>query len=151
MNKWKSVIGVVSLTLALSCSDDRIYENFYSFETHSWSDADTATFDLSQVTDAGRQRLIAIKYSEEYPFSNCYIRVISRDSIGTVLDNTLLNTPLFESKSGQPMGKGFGNSFTKYDTLPFEIPEHTKQVQFIQYMRQEHLPGIEAVGLKIVK
>jgi hypothetical protein len=59
--------------------------------------------------------------------------------------------PLFDSKSGKPKGNGFGNSFTFYDTLPFPISANTSELIYLQYMRQENLPGIEAVGLKILK
>jgi gliding motility-associated lipoprotein GldH len=151
MNKWKGSLGILCLTLAFSCSQDRVFEDFYSFDSQSWSEKDTATFDLKEIKEKNGQKLIAVRYSEEYPFSNCYIRVISRDTTGIILDNKLVNVPLFDSKSGRPMGKGFGNTFMLYDTLPFEISEHTSEVRFIQYMRQESLPGLEAVGLKILK
>lgn len=151
MDKWKASLGILLLTLAFSCSQDRVFEEFYSFSSQSWTENDTATFVLKEIKEKNGQKLIAIRYSEEYPFSNCYIRVVSRDSMGTVLDNKLVNVPLFDSKSGRPMGKGFGNTFTLYDTLPFEISERASEVRFIQYMRQENLPGLEAVGLKILK
>ncbi len=150
MSNWKRFLGVLVLPLAFACGGDRAFEEFYSFEGHTWSEKDTAVFDLNDVETAG-QKLIAIRYSEEYPFSNCYVRVVSSDSLGAVLDNTLINVPLFDSKSGKPMGKGFGNSFTRYDTLPMEFPSATSQVKLIQYMRQEHLAGLDAIGIKILK
>ncbi|GAA0881078.1 hypothetical protein GCM10009119_40480 [Algoriphagus jejuensis] len=151
MTKWRGLIGILFLALSFSCSGDRVFEEFYAFDSHSWHEKDTAVFMLNEMTEKTGQKLIGIKYSEEYPFSNCYIRVISSDTTGMVLDNVLINVPLFNSKSGQPMGSGFGNTFTRYDTLPFELSEQTSEVRFIQYMRQEHLPGLDAVGLKILK
>ncbi len=142
---------MLSLTLACSCSGDRVFEEFYSFDSRSWSEKDTATFDLKEIAAKNGKKLIAVRYSEAYPFSNCYIRVVCRDTAGIILDNKLINVPLFDSKSGQPTGKGFGNTFTLYDTLPFEVPEHTREICLVQYMRQERLPGLEAVGLKILK
>jgi len=151
MNKWTFWIGIMTLCLASSCSGDRVYEEFYSFESNAWNEKDSASFDLKALPDKNGPKLIGIRYNEEYPFSNCYIRVISKDTTGAILDNKLINVPLFDSKSGKPKGSGFGNSFTAYDTLPFEVSDQSGELYFIQYMRQESLPGLEAVGLKILK
>ncbi len=151
MNNLKGWLGILFLTFLFSCDGDRVFEEFYSFESNSWSEEDTAAFDLKEVKAMSGKKLIAVRYNEEYPFSNCYIRVISSDTSGLELDNKLINVPLFDLKSGKPMGKGFGNTFTMYDTLPFEVSGNASEVKFIQYMRQENLPGLEAVGLKILK
>lgn len=139
------------LVFSFSCSQDRVFEEFHGFSTNEWNEKDTVTFDLKDLKENRGKELIGFRFNEEYPFSNCYIRVISRDTTGQILDNKLINVPLFDSKSGKPNGGGFGNTFTFYDTLPFELPEQTQEVVFLQYMRQENLPGIEAVGLKILK
>ncbi len=151
MSNWKGLIGMLFLTFAFSCGGDRAFEEFYSFDLQSWSERDTAAFNLKELETRSGKKLIAVRYNEEYPFSNCYIRVISSDSSGLILDNKLINVPLFDSKSGKPIGKGFGNTFTMYDTLPFEIPQNASEVSYVQYMRQDKLPGLEAVGLKILK
>lgn len=151
MSKWKSLIGLVFLTLALSCSEDRAFEEFYSFEQLNWEERDTVKFDLQALEEIEGKKLVGVRFSEEYPYSNCYIRIIGQDTAGNVLDNKLINVPLFDSKTGKPRGKGFGNSFTTYDTLPFELSEQTRKLMFVQYMRQESLPGLEAIGFKILK
>lgn len=151
MNKWRSLVGIIFLTFAFSCSGDRVFEEFSSFSTQSWNEKDTVAFDLKDLKEKQGRKLIGVRFNEEYPFSNCYIRVICRDSSGTILDNKLINVPLFDSKSGQPKGGGFGNTYTLYDTLPFEMSDLTSEVVFLQYMRQDDLPGLEAVGLKILK
>ena len=151
MNKWKSLICFISVPLVFSCSQDRTFEEFHSFELQSWEEKDSVNFDLRGLKEIKGKKLVGVRFSEEYPFSNCYIRIISQDSVGNILDNKLVNVPLFDSKSGKPRGKGFGNSFTTYDTLPFEFSELTSELAFIQYMRLESLPGLEAVGLKIIK
>lgn len=145
------MIGLICLTLAFSCSEDRAFEEFHSFELLRWEEKDTVNFDLQSLKEIKGKKLVGVRFSEEYPFSNCYIRIIGRDTAGNVLDNKLINVPLFDSKSGKPRGKGFGNSYTTYDTLPFKLSEQTRELAFIQYMRQESLPGLEAIGLKILK
>lgn len=151
MNKIISSVFVALLLSSTSCSDDRMYEQFQSFEDASWSEQDSALFDLRELPTLRGKSLISVKYTEDYSYSNCYIRVVARDSSKTVLQNKLLNVPIFESKSGQPLGEGFGNTFTKYDTIPFELPENTNEVVLVQYMRQPELIGIKAVGFKVLK
>jgi gliding motility-associated lipoprotein GldH len=128
-----------------------MYEQFYSFEDISWSEQDSALFDLRELSSLEGKSLIAVKYTEDYSYSNCYIRVVARDSSKKILQNKLLNVPIFDSKSGHPLGEGFGNTFTKYDTIPFDLPVETKEVVLVQYMRQVELPGIKAIGFKLLK
>ncbi len=151
MNKIISSVYVALLLSSASCSDDRMYEQFQSFDDATWSEQDSVLFDLRELSSLRGKSLISVKYTEDYGYSNCYIRVVARDSSKTVLQNKLLNVPIFESKSGQPLGEGFGNTFTKYDTIPFELPDNTKEVVLVQYMRQPELLGIKAVGYKVLK
>jgi gliding motility-associated lipoprotein GldH len=150
MNKGR-FLPMALLALVFSCSGDRVFEEFHSFEQGLWNEKDSIRFDFKSVENRTGQKLVAVKFNENYPFANCYVRIISSDSVGKTLENRLINIPLFDSKTGQPLGKGFGNTFTKYDTLPISIPEQASQVSLVQYMRQEELPGIEAVGFKILK
>lgn len=151
MNRIISSAFVALLLVSASCSDGRMYEQFQSFEDASWSEKDSVLFDLRELPSVKGKSLLAVKYTEDYAYSNCYIRVVARDSSKTILQNKLLNVPIFESKSGQPLGEGFGNTFTKYDTIPFELPDNTKDVVLVQYMRQPELAGIKAVGYKVLK
>jgi gliding motility-associated lipoprotein GldH len=151
MNKWCNLLSLALLPFLLSCTEGRLFEEFHSFESNSWSEKDSVAFDLMDLNQKSGKKLIGVRFNETYPFSNFYVRVISEDSSGILLDNTLINIPLFDSKNGKPKGTGFGNTFTFYDTLPFDLSENTKRLIFLQYMRQDNLPGIEAVGLKILK
>jgi gliding motility-associated lipoprotein GldH len=151
MNKIRIAALSLLFSILASCSGDRIFENFESMETGSWEVSDSVSFELSNLDLENRTSLIAVRFNETYEFSNCYIRVISMDSASTILENTLINVPLFDSKSGEPIGKGFGNSYTRYDTIPFILKAETKKLAFVQYMRQDKLKGIEAIGLKILK
>jgi gliding motility-associated lipoprotein GldH len=119
-------------------------------ESLHWEIADTVRFEIDPSKPQGSY-VIGIKYTDAYDFRNLYVRYLLKDSTNQVMENTLVNIPLFERSSGKPLGKGFGSSFTKYDTLPTASSMGVARVEFIQYMRIETLPGIEAVGLKIVK
>ena len=151
MSKVKNILFLLLVMLAFGCSDDRIYEDFQAIPSGNWGMQDTLRFDLGNLDLTGRKSMIAVRFNEGYPFSNCYVRRISYDSAGIILENKLINVPLFDSKSGEPLGKGMGSTYTKYDTLPFSFKPETRSLTFLQYMRTYQLTGIEAVGLKILK
>lgn len=151
MNKWRAIIGFVILSFCFSCSGDRVFEEFHSFNNLPWYEKDSVTFDLKELKIKSDKNLIGVRFTEAYPFSNLYLRVMSQDSSGVIIDNRLINMPLFDSKSGQPKGKGFGNTFTYYDTLPFQMSENTSKLVFLHYMRQDQLPGIDALGIKVIQ
>jgi gliding motility-associated lipoprotein GldH len=151
MNKVRYCLFIVSILVVSACTDGRIYENFHALPNQNWGIQDSLVFHFQDVELVNSPNLIAVKFNEKYSFSNCYLRVISKDSLGMILDNKLVNMILFDPKSGEPLGDGFGNSYTRYDTLPFLFDQQTKSVTLLQYMRQDQLPGIEAVGIKILK
>ncbi|WP_192345864.1 gliding motility lipoprotein GldH [Algoriphagus sp. Y33] len=151
MIKVKHCLFVLLPLLFGACTNGRIYEEFHSLPNHNWSINDSLVFDLSDVKLINSPDLVAIKFNEEYSFSNCYLKIISKDSSGVILDNRLINITLFDPKSGEPLGGGFGSSYTRYDTLPFLFDTKTKSVMLLQYMRQDQLPGVEAVGIKILE
>ena len=144
-----SLLGLVFLLF--SCGKDRMYEEYHSFDSDSWQETDSIYFDLSALDSVRGKTVVGVRYTEDYPFSNCYLKLIIRDSSAAVLMDSLVNVPVFDRQTGKPIGKGFGNTFTTYDTLPFSIPKKATQVIFLQYMRQAELKGMEAVGLKILK
>jgi gliding motility-associated lipoprotein GldH len=144
-----TLLGLV--LLLFSCGKDRMYEEYHSFDANSWQETDSISFDLAALDSLRGKAIVGIRYTEEYPFSNCYLKLIVRDSSRLVLFDSVYNIPIFDRQTGKPIGQGFGNTFTAYDTLPFSIPTKATEVIFLQYMRQAELVGIEAVGLKILK
>jgi gliding motility-associated lipoprotein GldH len=144
-----SLLGLV--LLLFSCGKDRMYEEYHSFDSDRWQETDSIYFDLSSLDSVRGKAIVGVRYTEDYPFSNCYLKLIIRDSSAVVLLDSLVNVPVFDRQTGKPIGQGFGNTFTTYDTLPFAIPLKATEVIFLQYMRQAELEGIEAVGLKVLK
>ena len=144
-----SVLGLV--LLLFSCGKDRMYEEYHSFDADRWQETDSISFDLTNLDSMRGKAVVGIRYTEEYLFSNCYIKLIVQDSRQVVLMDSLWNVPIFDRKTCKPIGQGFGNTFTTYDTLPITIPTKATKVIILQYMRKAELEGIEAVGLKVLK
>ncbi|WP_194774290.1 gliding motility lipoprotein GldH [Pararhodonellum marinum] len=154
----KSKIKQVSLILSAlflglsACDDSRVYESYQSLPGMNWHESDTVSFALSTLPDQTLSGTIGIKYNGDYEFHNLYVKYLLTDSLGNLLQNELINVGLFDSKSGKPLGKGFGNTYTQFDSIPF-LANGTGglEVHFIQYMRVNQLKGIESVGIKINK
>lgn len=153
MNKQSIWIALTFLVAILSgCENSRLYEHYYPFEKSEWKMTDSVVFDLKKVDFATLPlTYIGVNYNEEYSYSNLYLTAIVKDSSEVILEKKLINMPLFDSKTGKPLGKGFGNSYSKLDALPIDFPLETQQVILYQYMRQENLKGVESIGLKISK
>ena len=149
MSKHSALFIGIALLL-ISCGKDRIFEEYHSFDSGNWEQTDSIKFDLSTLDSLFGSAVVGIRHTEEYPFSNCYIKILFKDSSNHVLLDSLWNVPLYDRQTGKPLGDGFGNTFTSYDTLTFPIPIRTKEAVFLQYMRQPKLEGVEAIGLKIV-
>jgi gliding motility-associated lipoprotein GldH len=150
MNKWKSWILVLLLSSLLSCNQNRVYEEYIGLKSLQWTMNDTISFEIDSKLIADKN-IIAVKYNTSYPYRNLYLRYILKDSVQKVVKSELVNIALFESASGQPLGKGYGSTFTKYDTLPLKDKTVFSSIQFIQFMRVDKLDGIEAIGLKGIK
>lgn len=151
MTKFWFVVGLMSTLLLASCDGERLYEDFHAFDQGGWEVSDTVAFDLGELDSITGQSLVAVRFTEDFPFSNMYIKLVYRDSSKLVLRDTVWNVPIFDTQSGKPLGKGFGNTYTTYDTLPFAIPAQTKEILLLQYMRQAELLGVEAVGIKVLR
>jgi gliding motility-associated lipoprotein GldH len=139
---------VLVLWVLTSCSNNRLYEEYTGIEDQLWNIADTLQFEIPSGLSG--QTILGIKYTQEYGYRNLYLRYELKDSLNNLLESQLLNIPLFESTSGKPLGKGFGSTYTKYDTLPLKLQQY-HSIRFIQYMRIDELPGIEAVGIKLIR
>ena len=144
--KWLFFILPLIVSSQISCDRNRVYEEYQGMQTKSWLIQDSVSFVFDDDIPKG-PAILGIKYNQDYEFHNIYVRYILKDSLDSILENKLLDVPLFDNKTGKPLGKGFGSSFTKYDTLPLQSGNYSS-IHFIQYMRIDELLGIEAVGLK---
>lgn len=149
MNKWIGLLLGISIVFT-SCSENRLYETYETISPSGWGMKDSLIYEISSLPENPNHSLLGVRFKDEYPFSNCYIRVLVRDSLKNILHDELVDISLFDSK-GEPLGEGFGSTYTKFDTVPLSIDNQTRSVVLLQYMREEQLKGIEAVGIKLLK
>lgn len=136
------------LVCLVSCESDRVFEAYRGMESGEWAVHDTVRFDPI-IRDQNIFVVLGVKYNNDYGFRNLFVRYAIKDSLHQTLDTKLMDVPLFESGSGRPLGKGFGATFTKYDTLP--IGQAFARIDLLQYMRIDTLDGIEAIGVKVIR
>ncbi len=151
MNKyrWFDLLWILLLG-QFSCDQNRVFEEYKGMETESWQIQDSVSFTFSHDLPHGPV-ILGIKYNRDYEYHNLYVRYLLKDSLDGIVENQLLDVPLFDSKSGKPLGDGYGSTYTKYDTLPLKTDENYASISLIQYMRTDELRGIEAVGIKRIK
>lgn len=147
---------IVSCSILLSaCDDSRVYEKNIDFKGNDWYVDSVARFSFDIKDPAVNHNLhLAVRNAISYPFANLYIKYNLLDSTGKSLNTKLLRLPLFDRKSGKPYGEGLGDIFDH--TFPlinnYKFPYQGKyNVEVIQYMRQDPLPFIMSVGLRVEK
>lgn len=150
MTLKSKVILLLLCVIMIGCDQSRLFEKYHGMESGIWNAADTVSFEIPELMESHKS-IVGIKYNNEYEFRNLYLTYILKDSLGQTIESQLIEIPLFESTSGKPLGSGFGNTFTKYDTLPLQTGEHYSKIQLLQYMRVDQIEGVEAVGIKIVR
>ncbi|EON76942.1 hypothetical protein ADIS_2603 [Lunatimonas lonarensis] len=150
----RTLLGILLAQVVIfGCDSNRLFEAYHDFESPQWHVEDSVSFEISGQTNTPFRNVLAIRYTDRYEYHNLFVKMVVRDSTDQVLKDTLLHINLFDPKTGKPLGKGYGNRFTKYDTLPGGIPELSKikKIQFQQYMRKDYIEGIESLGLKLIQ
>ena len=137
-----------------SCSDpNRIYEKNFNFEGNVWAATQTPSFEF-QITDASKSYRFYynIRNSVDYPFHNLYLSYVLEDSSANELSASLQNIDLFDPKGGTPYGDGLGDIFDHQveaiESFKFERPG-LYRFKINQYMRQDSLPLILSVGVRV--
>ncbi|MDN3203283.1 gliding motility lipoprotein GldH [Algoriphagus sediminis] len=149
MNRIPAFLIFLGVVL-FSCDGNRVYEQFEEVPNQLWGFTDTIHYELQNL-DSAEHFLVSVRFNEDYPYTNIYLKLLESDSSGTVLEEKLVNVILFDPKSGKPLGNGFGGTRTLYDTLDYKINMNASGLDILQYMRVNQLKGIEAVGFKATK
>jgi gliding motility-associated lipoprotein GldH len=136
-----------------SCTGDHVvYEEVYQIDNGQWIYGQKRKFDFEVADTSEDYRLLLyLEYYTDYRWQNFYTQITTTfpgDSVRT----DILSLEL-ASKSGQWYGKC--NSESCNLTIPlqekvrFNMPGNYS-ISFDQYMREEDIRGITAIGLKLV-
>ncbi len=148
-----SFLPLVFLIL-ISCYQNIVFDQYHSFDTDKgWQLNDIVVFekefsDSTQLFDL----FLNIRNTNEYPYTNFFVFFQTKFPDGRVFRDTLEMT--LADKQGKWTGKGFGriktNSFHFRKDVWFPA-SGTYQFSIQHAMREEWIPGISDVGLRIEK
>jgi gliding motility-associated lipoprotein GldH len=152
-NSFIFLIGAFILFSA--CDESRVYEKNIDFPANDWYVDSVARFSVDIVDPSIDYNLyIDVRNAVSYPFTNLYVQYNLYDSTQKKLQGKLMRLPLFDKKTGNPFGDGLGDIFDHRFAVNknFKFPYKGKyKVEVIQYMRQDPLPFIMSVGLRVEK
>lgn len=150
-------IGAFFLLIAIvfmACDETRVYDKNHDFDERFWLINDTTVFEFDIADTAQRYNLYCnVRNSVAYPYSRLFLNYYLGDSTGKVLRKNLVQTYLFDQKTGKPMGKsGLGDIYDQRVSVlnNYNFPYQGKyKMWFEQYMRKDTLEGILAIGLRV--
>ena len=144
---------IVSSFIFIGCDSRRIYEGKKDFNEGFWVFNNPAEFEFEIADIEKRYNLVFnIRNSAKYQYQNIYLQYYLEDSTGRLLSKELKNIQLFNTITGVPLGKGLGDIYdverTFLENYVFSNPGRY-QLRIDQFMRQDSLPEILAVGLRV--
>lgn len=153
----RSLFGfAVIIFCALSCDDERVYENNTDFNSRYWPVSEKPEFEFEIVDTLQTYNLYCnVRNSLDYPYARIFITYYLCDSVGSVLDKNMVQQMLFNDKTGEPLGEsGLGDIY--HHRIPIKMNHRFEQaakytVSFEQFMRTDTLSGVLAVGLRVEK
>lgn len=138
--------------LLLGCNSNALYNHFHSLPSTGWS-KDSIAYFVVPVCDTIVQYnvIVTLRHQSSYPYQNFWMFIDEKSPKGVVSKDTV------ECYLADDRGKWLGSGFSVY-SMPVLIA-HNKRFKsrgnyiftIRQGMRDDVLPGIDAIGLEIDK
>ena len=148
-----SIYSYLGVLLLFACESTPIYQNKVTLTDHAWPAEELLNFSF-QVQDTAQlyDIYLVVNNTQAYPYQNLYITYYLEDATQALCNSELKNYPLFEAKTGKPLGKGWGK--VKSHALIVLQGHHFScpgwyTFKLAQFMRTEALTGLQAVGIKV--
>jgi len=155
-------LALLAATAALTaCDPNRVYEENTDLKSPSgdayvWDVQQRPTFSFVIADTTARYDVyFNVRNAADYGFYNLYLKHTLTGPDGRPAGPALLHQMvLMDPKTGQPRGAGAGDIF---DHQILALPNQhfarpgTYKLTLEQYMRQNQLPGIMAVGVRVAK
>ena len=155
-----ALLGLGGLLLS-ACDPNRVYEENTDLKSPSgdayvWDVQQRPAFTFSIADTTARYNVFFnVRNASGYGFYNLYLRHTLTGPTGRPVGRPLLHQLLLmDPKTGEPLGSGagdiFDHEFLALKKLRFAQPGAYK-LTLEQYMRQNQLPGIMSVGVRVEK
>ena len=143
------------LGLLAGCDPNRVFEQNTDFANYSWDVQQKPAFTFAIADTAGRYDVyFNVRHASAYGFYNLYLKATLTGPAGPVGPPLLHQLLLMDPKTGEPKGSGTGDI---YDMQLLALPNQrfarpgNYTLTLEQYMRQDQLPGLMAVGVRVAK
>ncbi|MES2387126.1 MAG: gliding motility lipoprotein GldH [Bacteroidota bacterium] len=137
------------------CDSARISEQHYDITEGKWYEDSVARFPF-RIEDPAQAADISynVRSTDKYPYYNLYVTYYLEDSAGRLLSSRLHDIRLADPVTGEPYGEGIGDIYDlkvrAIQNVKFPYKgNYTLKVK--QYMRENPLAGIEAIGIRVAK
>jgi gliding motility-associated lipoprotein GldH len=145
---------LLAVAALCGCDETRLYEKNHDFKNRYWLANELPSFDFTIEDTAQPINLYCnLRNSLSYPYSRIFIRYTLKDTTGAELKGELIDSYLFDKKTGEPQGtSGLGDIYDHQLPLlkNFKFAQPGKYtIQFEQFMRTDTLSGILAVGFRV--
>jgi gliding motility-associated lipoprotein GldH len=144
----------VALLVAACSNPNVLLDQNIDLENRSWKISDTLRFEF-QIRDIAPTYSIdyLIRNSLEYPYARLFVAYQLKDSTGVLISEKLVSNYLFHEKTGEPFGaSGLGDVYDHRFPLleDYRFSRNGRfQLQLVQQMRLDTVPGIMAVGARV--
>ncbi|WP_294243367.1 gliding motility lipoprotein GldH [uncultured Chryseobacterium sp.] len=146
------ISGLLSLMLFFSCQSSSEGEVIMNSVNNKWNKKSDQKFSL-EISDPQNPKdiLFVVRNNNEYPYSNIRFIVNFTDLQSKKKQTDTMNY-ILAKPNGEWLGTGFGDTketLFQYK-LNYRFPAKGKyEIGLTQAMRNDNLPGIEDIGVKI--
>ncbi len=138
--------------LFASCQEKAIYNQYVDLDDGGWELDSLIDFEFEIENTAKPVNLFYnIRNDISYPFYNLYVKYELTDQEGEIIRSNMHEANLMDPTTGAPIGTGesiFDNQILLLKDFQFPKAGNYK-FSIKQYMREEKIDGIWAVGLTI--
>lgn len=148
----RKILGLFSLILLFSCNTSSNEEVNMNSVDNKWNKKSEQKFNL-EVSDPQNPKniIFVVRNNNNYPYSNIRF-IVNFTDVQTKKKQTDTLNYILAKPNGKWLGTGFGDTketLFQYK-LNYRFPAKGKyEIGLIQAMRNDILPGIEDIGVKI--
>ncbi|MGE4512451.1 gliding motility-associated lipoprotein GldH [Chryseobacterium taeanense] len=148
----RKILGLLSLILFFSCNSSSEGEVMMNSVDNKWNKKSEQKFNL-EISDPQNPKniIFVVRNNNEYPYSNIRF-IVNLTDLQTKKKQTDTLNYVLAKPNGEWLGTGFGDTketLFQYK-LNYKFPAKGKyQIGLTQAMRNDILPGIEDIGVKI--
>ena len=143
------------LAALAACDPNQVFEQNTDFANYSWDVQKKPAFAFEIADTLARYNVyFNVRNAAGYPYYNLFVKATLIGPAGPAGTPRLHQMLLMDPKTGEPLGSGTGDI---YDHSILALPHQRfgragrYTLTLEQYMRQDQLPGLMAVGVRVVK